>query len=196
MGFSQDKKAEAILKSLSEKTMAYESIKIQFAYQLDNEDAGVHNEMLGTLITSGEKYRLSLGGQLIICDGTSVWTFIEEAEEVQISNVEDSEGSVSPADLLGNYSEQYKAKYKDEKVINGRKMDILELVPYNKEVEQEIFMAIDKVKNEPYYIKIVDEQDVEITFQVNEFLTNISLPEGSFKFDFEAYPDIDVNDMR
>jgi len=123
-----DKKAAAILDEVSAKTKAYKTIKIDFTYAMDNEKEKIHDKFKGSLISKGDKYKLSAAGQDVICDGKTVWTYLKEAKEVQINNVGDDDDSFTPTKLLSGYSKDFKSKFIEEKGND----QVIELYPIQK----------------------------------------------------------------
>ncbi|MBI9035620.1 MAG: outer membrane lipoprotein carrier protein LolA [Bacteroidales bacterium] len=195
-GFGQDKKAGEILKKLTEQTKAYKSIKVGFTYRMQNEAAGLDEKMEGVLATQGENYRLQIAGQDIISDGQTVWTYIEEINEVQINLVSEDEDAITPKKLLGNYYENYKAKYEEKITIKGRAMDVLELIPNEGKKYKKILLTIDKAKNQIYSMQILDKNDNIFSYEVKEFLNDLAFGENEFIFDADKYEDLEIVDMR
>ena len=88
---AQDAKAKGILDKLSKKTETYSSMKAEFEYVMKNESEDLEETQNGSIVTKGEKYSLEIAGQKVISDGKTVWTVLDEAEEVQINNVPDED---------------------------------------------------------------------------------------------------------
>ena len=105
----QTKKAEKILDDLSMKIKSYESFYTDFTFEINNPDSKVNESDKGKLLVQGDNYRLSVAGQIVICDGETIWTYIEEAEEVQINSLEDDDGMISPSNILTFYDKNYKS---------------------------------------------------------------------------------------
>ena len=115
-GFAQnDKKATAILDEVSVKTKLYKTIKIEFTYAMDNVKEKIHDKFKGSLLSKGDKYKLSAAGQDVISDGKTMWTYLKEAKEVQINNAGEDEDSFTPTKLLSGYGKDYKSKFIEEK---------------------------------------------------------------------------------
>ena len=89
----QDPKAQSILDALSDKASAYKSFTADFEYTLINKTEGINETQKGKVTMKGKKkYKLEVAGQEIVCNGETVWTFIKDAGELQISDVpEESE---------------------------------------------------------------------------------------------------------
>ena len=109
MAQNKDAKAVKLLDEVSAKTKAYKTIKADFTYTMTNKQAKINESKTGVLLVSGDKYRLTAAGQIVICDGKTVWTYIKESNEVQVNDVENKEESLTPSKLLTSYNENYNA---------------------------------------------------------------------------------------
>ena len=123
-----DKKATAILDEVSAKTKLYKTIKIDFTYAMDNAKEKIHDKFKGTLLSKGDKYKLTAAGQDVISDGKTMWTYLKDANEVQINNAGEDDDSFTPTKLLSGYSKDYKSKFIEEKGND----QIIELYPLKK----------------------------------------------------------------
>ena len=69
----------------------------------------------------GDKYKLEIAGQEIICNGNTLWTFIKDAEEVQVNEPEYEEGSINPANIFTVYENGFKSfLIKNELMFNNK----------------------------------------------------------------------------
>ena len=84
VAFTQSKKAEAIIEEVTTKTQAYNSVEFEFTFTYEDPGSDENISEEGKLLISGEKYVLNIEGQKVICDGSTIWTYIEDAWEVQI----------------------------------------------------------------------------------------------------------------
>lgn len=195
--FSQTKKAEAILDKVREKTESYRSIKIKFTYEMKNDRAGIYEMEQGILLVKKEKYRLDIAGQTVINDGETVWTYIEEANEVQINSVdEEDESIITPTTLLSSYTEDYKPKYEGEGVWMGYDVHMIELKPLEDKSYKYIKLKTDKEKDRLLQIAIYDKSNNIFQYSIEEFKPNVLFDPNDFKFNAEDYPDVEIIDMR
>lgn len=195
--FSQDKKdANEILKQVSEKTKSYSSIKVNFTYNMDNPGAKVHESETGTLTVKGDKYRLEISGQTVICDAETSWTYLAESNEVQINSVESSESVITPTKLLSSYTEDYKAKLSGEVTRNGKALYVIELKPNQDKSVTGVELNIDEELLRIMRIAIQDKSGNTFTYIVNKFETNVPVKDSDFSFNPKDYPGVEVIDMR
>jgi len=191
-----DKKSNEILDRLTSVTEAYKTIKIEFAYKMENTDAGINESTDGTLILEGEKYRLDIAGQVVICDGETVWTYIEDAEEVQINTVDESEETITPGKLLTSYNKDYRSNFVKEDFMYGTTVNIVDLTPTEGKSYSKVRLIIDKVKDQLHEITIFDKNGSTYSYIIKKFEPNVDVKPSKFTFDKSEFPDVEVIDMR
>lgn len=195
--FAQSKKnAEDILRQVSEKTKSFSSIRISFTYNMDNPSAKVHESETGTLLVKGDQYRLDIAGQKVISDNRTVWTYIGEANEVQINAVEEDESVLTPTRLLTSYSEDYKSKLVGEIMKDGRGQYVIELKPNADKSFTRVELNIDKELFRITRIAIQDKSGNTFSYLVNKFEPDVTVKDTDFIFNQKDYPGVEVIDMR
>jgi outer membrane lipoprotein carrier protein len=193
-GFSQtDKKATAILNEVSAKTKTFKTIKIEFTYAMDNAKEKIHDKFKGSLLSKGDKYKLTAAGQDVISDGKTVWTYLKDANEVQINNVSDDDGSFTPTKLLSGYDKDYKSKFIEEKGND----QVIELYPLKKGKSfTKVRLTIDKTKKQVSRFEIFDRNGSTFSYIVDKFITDQAMADTMFTFNKAEHPGVEVNDMR
>ena len=188
-----DKKASAILDEVSVKTKAYKTIKIEFTYSMDNAKQKIHDKFKGTLLSKGDKYKLTAAGQDVISDGKTVWTYLKDTKEVQINNVGEDDDSFTPTKLLSGYSKDFKSKFIEEK---GNEQYI-ELYPLKKGKSfTKVQLIIDKSKKQISRFVIYDRNGSTFTYLVDKFVTDQPIADNVFTFNKAEHPGVEINDMR
>lgn len=188
-----DTKATTILNEVSAKTKAYKTVTIEFTYSMENKKENIHDKFTGTLRSKGDKYRLSVARQEVICDGKTVWTFLKDANEVQINNAGNDDDSFTPTKLLSNYSKEYKSKFIEEK----GNTQVIELYPLAKGKSfTKVRLSIDKTKKQIQQFVIHDKGGSVFTYLVNKFITDQPINDKEFSFNKADYPKVTIDDMR
>ncbi len=194
---SNNKKASEILDKVTQKTKSYKSIIMEFTYQMENPEANINEVTKGKVIVSGDNYRLEIAGQLVISDGETLWTVIEDAEEVQVNEVSEDDESFSPTKLLSDYSKDYKSKLEPKiNELNGVSVYLLELTPNKKKSFGHVNLYIKKDVMQPYRMEIFDSNQSVYTYTINKFETDKEIPDNVFTFSEDEFPDFDIIDMR
>ncbi|MEI6059233.1 MAG: outer membrane lipoprotein carrier protein LolA [Bacteroidota bacterium] len=193
-GFAQtDKKATAILDEVSAKTKSYKTIKVDFTYAMDNVKEKIHDKFKGSLLSKGDKYKLTAAGQDVISDGKTVWTYLKDANEVQINNIGGDDDSFTPTKLLSGYDKDYKSKFIEEKGND----QIIELYPLKKGKSfTKVRLSIDKAKKQISKFVIYDRNGSTFSYLVDKFVTDQAIADNVFSFNKAEHPGVELNDMR
>ena len=190
-----DTKAKAILDALSAKLDALETMKFEFSYTMTNTAENINETKTGSIYIKDDKYRLYIADQLIICDGTTIWTILKEDKEVQINSV-DPTNQNTPNKMLTSYNKNYKAKFIKEAPKAGIIMQTLDLTPLTAQSFYKVRLEINKLKNMVYSSTIYDKNGTTYTYLVTSFIENPKVFESRFTFNKADYPDYSINDMR
>lgn len=193
---AQAKKAEEIIEEITNKTQAYASIEFEFTFTYEDPTSGDDTSEKGVLLISGEKYILDIEGQKVICDGKTLWTYIEDAWEVQINTIEEDDESITPSKLLTTYNENYKARIDKEFKKEGVNYKRIELKPEEgkKWVKLDVIVDCDKMEIEK--ITIHDKNGGQISYSIDKITPDIEVKDSDFVFNPEDYPDVEIVDMR
>src|ERR1700744_3664035 len=155
----KDADAKAILGKVSAKYKAYDAVKADFSFTLENPQAGVKETQTGTLLarSKANKFRVTLYSgakqevaQEIISDGKTQWTYLKKDNEVQVNNVDNSGEGLNPAKIFTIYEKGYKYIYTGEKKIGGVIYQEIDLTPEDEKAFFKVRLEIDKVKKQIY----------------------------------------------
>lgn len=197
-----DPKAESILKKVSETNKAYTDISVDFSYTLENKKADVNDTRDGSLVLSGNKFRLQLMGQDIYSDGSIVWYVMKEDEEVHVKSVEEfkAETDLDPANIFSQYDKGFKSKFHADEDFAGKAVSVVDLFPEDpgKKPYSRVRLAVDKKTNHIVYSKTFGKDGTDYQLEVKSMKTNAGISSDLFtyneaKFESEGY---DVVDFR
>ena len=163
---------------------------------MKNVEADIDENTEGILFVKGDKYRLMIAGQLVISDGETIWTYIEDAEEVQINAIDDSDETITPSNLLTSYNHDYKSKYVKETFQYGTTVHVIDLTPEDGKSYYKVGVIIDKTKDQLLEITIYDKNGSTYSYIINSFTPNIELDDAQFTFNPDDYLDVEIVDMR
>jgi len=198
--FAQDPKAKEILDKLSETTKSYQTIQIDFSFTLDNKKNNTTETNEGWVALKGKSYRLHMPalGMDVYSDGKTVWSYIKESNEVNITeNEPDSDAALNPANLFTIYEKGFKYTYSGEENEGGKAISVIDLVPENKSKEyNKVTLFVDKAKNQIFKVISNNKDGNTYTLVLKTMKTNQNLDDSFFKFDPAKYPNVQVNDMR
>ena len=184
---------ESLFRGIIDKLKSYDNVETVFDYNMINTEAGIYETMDGIGYLQGDSYKLKIMGQDIICDGTTIWTYNADAEEVMISEVDKSDGSGSPLAILDSYYDNITAKIVDESG-NIKKIEVKSLIS-NENIDK-IIVTVDTNISEIKDLHVFDKNKNEFVYVITSFVTNQKLPADFFTFKESDYPDAEIIDMR
>ncbi len=194
-----DAKAKAVLEAVSKKVNSLKSLKANFALNLTGGKGGkVTDSKKGSISLKGQKYHVLLSGQEIICDTKTIWTYTKDAKEVQISNYNPSEQTLSPAKLFTNfYDKEYKYTYKGERKEGGKNCDVIEMVPNDKSKQfSKIELLVDKATSVIAGGNIWEKNGNKYQYTVSNFTPNANIPDSYFTWNPKEHAGVEVVDLR
>ena len=191
-----DAKAKAVLDNMTKKVKSLKTLKANFELKITG--GKVKDTKKGNISVKGEKYHVELGGQEIICDNKTIWTYNKDAKEVQVNNFNASEQSMSPAKLLTNsYEKDYKYAYKGEKKEKGKTFDLIELTPNDKDSKaSKVELMVDKTTSMVSSGTIWEKNGNKIEYAINDFKPDTNIPDTYFSWDIKAHAGVEVVDLR
>ncbi len=192
----QSKKADDIINKVSDKANSFESFKVNFTFEIDGPDMDSKESDKGILLVKGDNYILDIAGQKVICDGETIWTYLQDAAEVQINEVEEEDGAISPSNIFTFYSDNYKSKFIKEDVSDGKTIQIIELKPSIDRNYAKVELSINKAETMLTRVMIFDKNGGTINYIIDEFQSNIPVEDSKFTFNEANYPGVEIIDMR
>ena len=190
--FSQnDKKALDMLNSMSDNYKKMKGFTSSFTYSMKNLTEDITDSFSGKISVRDDKYVLYIEGQKIINDSKTVWTYLEDLNEVTISDFDASEQDISINNVFEVYKEGYKHKFIDK--VNG--INNVEIYPDD---ESKSYFKISFAILENNLLSsftVYDKSNSIFIYTIDDFLEE-DLDNSLFFFDVEKYPDIEVIDFR
>jgi outer membrane lipoprotein-sorting protein len=198
-GMSQGKanEAEKLLEKISKRYKAFKSIKADFTYTLENKQEKSQEKQKGQILIKGNKFRLDIANQLIICDNKLVWTFSREINEVQISNYDPKKAAIRLDDIFTMYGKGFVYKQVEAKKDGNKELVLVELTPKDKKKNFfKIKVWVDKTNQTIISSQVFDKNGSIHTYSVNNQVPNLIFQDNQFTFDVKKYPGCEVVDLR
>jgi outer membrane lipoprotein-sorting protein len=193
-------KAKLILDELSKTTKSYKTISTNFILTIEDKTKKQIDKQEGSLIVKGDKYKVEIPGQTIICDGKTIWTYLKESNEVQINNYDekDSEDKITPTNIFTIYEKGFKYEFDKEETIKGITIQKIKLYPNDpkKKNYHTAILSIDKNKKQIISLKILVKDGSTNTYTVKKFTPNATINDHVFTFNKDNYPNVEVIDLR
>ncbi|QOI97359.1 MAG: outer membrane lipoprotein carrier protein LolA [Flammeovirgaceae bacterium] len=198
LGFSQyDPKALEILEAMSKKYKSYTSFEANISHSLTNETEGIKEEFKGKITVKGEKFRLVMDDQEIINNGTTVWTYLPAAKEVNIDNYDPSSDEINPSKIYEVYKKGFKYLYLEDVTEGGVLCEVVDLVPERKDAQYfKIRMNISKKDRSIQSWTMFDKGGNKYKYAITKFTPNVAVADNFFTFDPKKYPGVEIIDLR
>lgn len=150
----------------------------------------------GTIQLKGEMFHLVSGGIESWFDGKTQWSYVEENEEVNISNPDPEDlQNINPYALLSFYEKGYHYRYGGTKTRNGVSGYEIVLTPQIPGNIQMLTLFISK-DYLPLYIKIESKSQEPQIISIDSYQLHQSFSDSNFKFDSKKYPKAEIIDLR
>jgi len=192
-----DEEAKAILEKVSATYATYDAIKADFKMTIDIPDTDDDEYQEGSVYLQDDSYKLNLLGTEIITDNTTIWTYLAEVNEVQISYYEPEEGTITPSQIFTIYEKDFSYYYNGSEKLGDQKFETIDLTPNDKEMPYfKVRLWIHPKTNHIKQAKVFDRNGNRYIYEVENFDPTITIGEGFFNFDVAQYEDIEVIDLR
>lgn len=195
MGVS-DPAAKKVLDAVSNKFRTYKTMQAKFLLKVENASGKNLGVKTGNVYMKGTKYRISVTGQEIFSDGSTVWTYDKPSNEVTISRIDPSANSLTPQKLFTNfYDKDFLYKLNGAVKMNGKNLKEIELTPIDKtKAFHKVLVYVDK--NAINTTKIFEKNGNRYTYSTNSMTPNGVIADAMFLFDAKKYPGVDIVDLR
>ncbi len=175
----------------------FDAFYAEFDYSSANSGFSTDLNDGGFLYTSGNKYRMKLDGNLFVSDGINAWSFLEEINEVHISDVLETNGIITPTSLLEHYRDDFRPLWIRQELHRGKEVDVIDLVPEDPHTAFSKYrIAIEGETGMIAYVVAYDRQGGTYSYIITRTKTNPEISDSIFTFDPNNYPGIEVIDLR
>jgi|TARA_B100001057_G_scaffold477853_1_gene547621 outer membrane lipoprotein-sorting protein len=187
----EDKKAVDLLDMMSERYKKMEGFTSSFTYIMNNLSENIADSFQGKISVKEEMYVLFIEGQKIINNSETVWTYLEDLNEVTISEFDPEEQELS----LNNIFEIYKSGFSFKFLGEEKNIRLVEIYPDDQ--EKSYFKILFKIDSDGLLssFSVFDKSNSTFVYMINDFKEE-SLENNLFTFIPEDYPEIEVIDFR
>lgn len=195
----QDPKAKEILDAMSNKYQSISSFQADLSYAMTNKTEGIDESYNGKIAVKGDMYRLMMQDQEIYNDGTTIWTFLPNLDEpeVTIDNNNPEGGDITPSSIFNIYQEGYKYLYLNSTNIDGKSYDIVDLVPNDKDAQYfKVRIEIGTKDRLLRTFTLFDREGSEYSYLITNFKSDVNLSDAYFRFDTSDLTEDQIIDIR
>ncbi len=193
-----DPEAKKILDRVSAKFKSFKTVEASFTYGVETSEGKTLSSKKGTVSMKGTKYRVSFNGQEIFCDGTTIWNFDKSSNEVTVSKLDASNGTITPQKLFTNfYDKDFLYTLNGIKKNGNKTLQEIQMTPTDKSKPfHTVYLLIDKNAKTIYSTKVLEKNGDRYSYTVNSLKTNIPMDDKSFVFDKNKFPGVEVVDLQ
>jgi outer membrane lipoprotein carrier protein len=192
-----DPKALEILEAMAKKYKAVPAFEAAFSYTLSNDVEKINEEFKGKMTVKGEKYKLALPEQEVVNNGTTIWTYLPDAKEVNIDNFDPNSDDLNPSKFYDIYKKGFKYVYLEDKTEGGVVCEVVDLVPEKKDAQYyKVRMNIVKKDKSIQSWTMFDKSGNRYKYLITKFTPNFKVEDSFFTFDPKKYPGVEVIDLR
>ncbi len=194
-----DPKAKSILSEVSRKYRSFNIVKADFNFSVENKQNNLKQTEKGTLYakSNSKKYKVTMSERDLLSDGKVQWTYLKNDDEVQLSNVDNSEDALNPANIFTIFEKGFKYIYNGERRVGTKVYQMIDLSPEDpKKSYFKIRLSIDKAAKQLASVVIFDKNSNTYTYTITAFTPNAKVPESAFVFNAKAHPGVEIVDLR
>ena len=169
---------------MSARYKAMPGFQISFIQKVMNE-AEVIDRFSGSADVSDGKFVIRFKDQIIYCNGTILWTYLKESQELTIANFEPEESFINPSNIYDIYKEGFNYEYKRQDNVNGELVHVVELISTDE--DSDFTNVIMYIGQEDSYLKawdLVDYDGIKTSFEVPEFKPDMNYGPKHFVFNY------------
>ncbi len=192
-----DPKALETLDAMSKKYKSVPAFEANFSWTLTNEVDNVKEEFKGKITVKGDKYKLLLSEQEVINNGTTLWTYLPEAKEVNIDNYDPNSEDINPSKIFELYKKGFKYLYLKDETEAGVLCEVIDLVPEKKDAQYfKIRLNIAKKDKSLKSWTMFDKGGNQYKYTITKFNPDVKVDDTFFTYDPKQHPGVEVIDLR
>jgi outer membrane lipoprotein-sorting protein len=193
-----DQKAKTILDAMSARYKMTPSYVAKFSTALVNETEGLNEVFEGQITVKSDQYMLKTEEQEVINDGTTVWTYLPDVNEVNIDTYAPDDDEITPSSIFDEYKNGYKYIWLENSKEQGFDCDVIDLIPEDAVNAQffKIKMVISSKDRTLLKWTMFEKQGNKYIYTISDFDDKAAVADAIFKFDKSKYPGVEIVDLR
>ena len=192
-----DPQAREVLDNMSENIRSIGAYSASISNSLVNEAEGINDEFKGKITVKGDMYKLELDEQVVINNGTTVWTYLPDVNEVNIDNYDPDEDEITPSKIYDAYKDGYKYIYMGDETKEGEMTHVIDLVP--NDLDAQFFKIKLYISKKDLLLKgwtMFEKSGNQYIYAIRDFDSKIAVKDSAFEFDSANYPGVEIIDLR
>ena len=188
---SAQNNAEALVRVLVDQMKSHKNVEMAFSYQISPDGNNYSDAQDGHAWLQGNAYKIEMAEQQSISDGTTIWTYLVDDEEVMVSDATEGEDN-TPLKLLTSLDKNYVATLTNIDAQGNATIELANPKGQYKRVTLKMNTKKAELKSADIYL----EDGTKVAVTVKEMKYDQNLDDIFFTFDTKKYPKVDVIDMR
>lgn len=162
-------------------------VKVGFSIEIGGQSS------TGVIKLSGQKFCVSTGGSVAWFDGKTMWHYVKDNDEVNVTNPSEKElTKMNPYAFLNIYKKGYKCKV----IKTTDKEYYVTLSGKKGSAYKNIEVHINKTSYQPTYVKMETAKRTTVV-KVNSYVKNQKFPATDFTFSKKGeYKTVEIVDLR
>ena len=188
-GQSRAQSADDIALRLQQRYRAIDALQADFVQTMGGA------ALQGTLTVRGDAFRIELPDQTLVSDGTTLWSYSHEDNQVVIQDYADDDIGFSIGQVFTDYLTVFRPTGATRATMNGVRHDVLALVPRDTGSSvQDATLYVRSDDAVPTMVRVHDINGATLAFDLRNVQPNPSLTSEAFTF---RYPQgVEVIDLR
>lgn len=191
-------KAKTILDKVSEKTKGYKTIKADFALKIEDLQTKTSETHDGSISLKGNKYKISVMDAESYFDGTTLWVYLVDANEVNISDADMvADDELDPSKVFTIHEQGFRYRHVGETTIKGKVADIIDLVPEDRNKPySRIKLYVYRDTLQPARLEQMGKDGTNFVVEIKKMEVNTPITDDLFVFKKEQHPGVEIIDLR
>ena len=189
-----DAKAKSILDAVSSNYKAKNNVYFKFVYGTGNGKNVTKTEP-GIFYSAKNKYKLKIMGTEQIFDGSKIYKFWAEDQEVTVAKPTRNEQMFSPLNYIEEYKKGYNVKYVGKVRVNGVNTDYIKLSPTKNNGIREVNLFVNTAKNQLVKLEQFSTDNSVSVIAISDYRENQNLSNSMFSFDKAQYKNYIVTEL-
>jgi outer membrane lipoprotein-sorting protein len=183
--------AEALVRIMVDQVKSHKNVEMAFTYQISPDGKNYSDAQEGHAWLQGNAYKIEMAEQQSISDGTTIWTYLVDDEEVMVSDATEGEDN-TPLKLLTSLDKNYVATLTN---IDNQGNATIELANPKGQYKR-VTLKMNAMKAELKSADVYLEDGTKVAVTVKEMKYDQNLDDKFFTFDTKKHPNVEVIDMR
>lgn len=174
---AQSANATAVAQRLQRQYQSVRSLQAQFT-----QTTGAQR-LSGTISVRGEAFRMDLGSQVLVTDGTTLWSYSRDDEQVIVQDYDPNQVGFSVGQIFTGYLDVFRVTGATRARLGGVRHDVLSLRPKSSgSTVRDATLYVRSSDAIPTRVRVRDTNGGTLAFELSNVRLNPSLGADTFRF--------------